>query len=576
MKRGSDIKPALCALCRVLSFCGSEFDAETLRKAKFNRPEAASGVWKLLYCLLKQIYSGNDLSSISRDEKGIKGFAVHGQRALAACAVCWPCDLAGDVTVDQNPEMHGESWHEIRYVKSILQIQGYGRPAFYELPDDGSEGSRETLLAFSWLLYTGRILERILEKKRVQLGDYLTFSMVYYMLSAKVHNFIKNMDNAAGISSASGNPKQQILEFLPVLTKAGLAALQPAKIQITLLGSSLAAQVTAGSASLEPKPAMHATSPCPQNMNFTAVKDLRKSTKQDVDVRYLQWLNGRLQLCWRKLHTVHLEKCSMLYKIHSYTQGRQIGQSAHHLSAMEIELVRHPEICNMLKLLQYLESENSYLEAYLEWRHLEAVYWQWMVTILIFSLPEQAYRSETVFQSAAEDECITLAQNEIKLYTSFPREVKPQSNLVNIKALHKSFSDVHDQFHDLVKQRKHSWHDQIKELERYVKGKESSLLIKQIKQEVGKKTEHLKHQHEEVSNANGLLKLVFKESKFKDEIHEDFNMKNVRATNLITMLQTAATKLEAEFQNLQDKSREKFDVMTGELEGIVCIPPAKC
>lgn len=33
--------------------------------------------------------------------------------------------------------------------------------------------------------------------------------------------------------------------------------------------------------------------------------------------------------------------------------------------------------------MQCLESEDSYLEAYMEWRHLETVYWQWMVMILL-------------------------------------------------------------------------------------------------------------------------------------------------------------------------------------------------
>ncbi|XP_073466829.1 tubulin epsilon and delta complex protein 1 isoform X1 [Aquarana catesbeiana] len=437
MKRGSNIKHALCALCRVLSFCGCVSDPETFRKAKFNRPEAASEFWKLLHCLLIQTYSRWDNSSILRNGKGTKG-------------------------------------NEIRYVKSLLQIQGYGRPAFYELADDGTEGSREILLAFSWLLYTGKILEIILEKNRVEFGDHVTFCM------------------------------------------------------------------------------------CPKKMDFKEAKGLMKCTNQDLDVRYLQWINGRLRLSWRNLHNVHLEKCSMLYKIHLYTQGCQIDRRAHHLSALETELVNHPEICN--KLLQCLESEDSYLEAYMEWRHLETVYWQWM---------------ETVFQSASEDECVTLAQNEINLYTFFQNEFKPQSNLVYIKTLHKSFSDVHDQFHQLVKHQKLTWHEQIKELKRYVKEKETSLSIKQIKQEGRKKTEHLK-QHEKVSNAHGLLRVVFKESKFKEAIHKDFNLNNIYATDLTTILQATATKLETEFQNLQDKSRKKLDVMTENLEGIVCIPSAKC
>ncbi|XP_072284749.1 tubulin epsilon and delta complex protein 1 isoform X3 [Pyxicephalus adspersus] len=322
MKRASNIKDALFALCRILSSCGSVIDPETFRKAKFNRPEAASAFWKLLYCLLKHIYSRNDVSSNSRNEWGVKG-------------------------------------DEIRYVKSILQTQGYGRAAFYGLPNDGSEGSREALLAFSWLIYTAKILEVILEKKRINTGDHNTFCT------------------------------------------------------------------------------------CPQNMDFRKKKSFIKSTKQDIDVRYLQWLNGRLQLFWQNLYTSHLEKCNMLNKIHLYTQRCQTDQQTHHLSAMETELVKHPEICNTV--MQSLESEDSYLQAYLEWRCLETVYWQWM---------------ETVFHSVSEEDGITLAQN-VNLYETFPGELKARNILIYIKTLHRSLSDVHDQFHELFMNQKPTWHEQV-------------------------------------------------------------------------------------------------------------------
>lgn len=109
-----------------------------------------------------------------------------------------------------------------------------------------------------------------------------------------------------------------------------------------------------------------------------------------------------------------------------------------------------------------------------------------------------------------------------------------------------------------------------------MKDKEISLLIKQIKEEVKKKTEHLSHQREQVGNAHGILRVILKPSTIKEAIHKDFNSKHINATDLTTILQAAATKLEIEFQNLKDKSRKKLDAMTENIEGIVCIPPAKC
>ncbi|CAJ0933361.1 unnamed protein product [Ranitomeya imitator] len=141
MKRANNLKEALCALCRVLSSSGSRWDPETLRKSKFDRPEAASEFWSLLFSLLRQIFPGNPDSSHQRHEK---------------------IEMAD----------------RVKYVKSVLQIQGYGRPAFYNLPDDGEDGSREILLAFSWLLHRVKILEILLKKKSIKVGDHITICQV--------------------------------------------------------------------------------------------------------------------------------------------------------------------------------------------------------------------------------------------------------------------------------------------------------------------------------------------------------------------------------------------------------------
>ncbi|KAL2789420.1 tubulin epsilon and delta complex protein 1 isoform 4 precursor, partial [Daubentonia madagascariensis] len=56
-------------------------------------------------------------------------------------------------------------------VKSALRSQGYPRLALAQLPEDGSRGSRELLLALSWLLARAPLPERLLAQAHVQLGD---------------------------------------------------------------------------------------------------------------------------------------------------------------------------------------------------------------------------------------------------------------------------------------------------------------------------------------------------------------------------------------------------------------------
>ncbi|XP_045864885.1 tubulin epsilon and delta complex protein 1 isoform X6 [Meles meles] len=101
---------------------------EIFRRAKFDRPEAAPALWQLL------------------------------SRVLAP-----PPAAAGRAS----PALGAQ----VRLVKSALCSQGYPRRVLAQLPEDGSQGSRELLLALAWLLARGPLLEHVLAQTRVWLGD---------------------------------------------------------------------------------------------------------------------------------------------------------------------------------------------------------------------------------------------------------------------------------------------------------------------------------------------------------------------------------------------------------------------
>ncbi|XP_054423671.1 tubulin epsilon and delta complex protein 1 [Pteronotus mesoamericanus] len=207
---------AIAALSRTLPAGPSP---ETFRRAKFDRPEAAPALWQLLFRVLSQLRAGGATAS---------------------------------------PALEAQA----RWVKSELLSQGYPRRGLAQLPEDGSQGSRELLLALSWLLAREPLPERLLAQTRVRLGD-----------------------------------------EMPVCECEALAS--PGL----------------------PVPRAEADGP--------------------VDVRYLQWLMGKLRLRWRNLVASQQEQCALLGK-----------------------------------LLRRLESENARLEAAREWRSREAVFWQWMDTVL--------------------------------------------------------------------------------------------------------------------------------------------------------------------------------------------------
>ncbi|XP_065529972.1 tubulin epsilon and delta complex protein 1 isoform X3 [Lathamus discolor] len=252
-RRGRPLPGAVGALCRALP-PRARPAPDTLRRAKFDRPQASLDFWRLLYTLLKQI---------------------HGHK--------WAESDAID--------------NQIRFVKAALWYHGYDRPELYRLPSDGSAGSRELLLAFSWLLHRISLLEQILAQNRVKTGDETSVCTC----EDDLRNSLKGTTEKA------------------------------------------------------PEPGLEG----------------------GVDVRYLQWLNGRLRFQWRSLHAQHQEQCKLLHKIHLFTSGSHMDQILGHFSVTETDLVRQPE--NYKQLLQLLESETMQLEAFLEWKQLEPVYWQWMV-----------------------------------------------------------------------------------------------------------------------------------------------------------------------------------------------------
>ncbi|XP_059540467.1 tubulin epsilon and delta complex protein 1 isoform X1 [Myotis daubentonii] len=320
-RRRADLADAAGALPEAIAALSRSLPAgpspEIFRRAKFDRPEAAPALWRLLFRVLS---------------------LLRADRASASRA----------------PEA------QARWVKAALRAQGYPRLGLARLPEDGSQGSRELLLALAWLLAREPLPERLLAQTRVRLGD-----------------------------------------EMPVCECGALAS--PG----------------------QPAPRVDAAGP--------------------VDVRHLQWLMGKLRFRWRNLMASQQEQCALLGKIHAYTRGCHGDRSLGHLSVAETELLRDPEggrqvragacggrdlflsakiailpVCGgplpplghpgagmqtrscclvmgtperpalwfALQLLQRLESENARLEAVLEWRRRELVFWQWMDTVLGACPPE--------------------------------------------------------------------------------------------------------------------------------------------------------------------------------------------
>ncbi|KAM9064724.1 tubulin epsilon and delta complex protein 1 isoform 7-T7 [Sarcophilus harrisii] len=276
---------AIAALSRALP---GKPSPETFRRAKFDLPEAVAELWSLLFSLLWLIH-----------QKGV------GSRREP------PDALEG----------------QIHFVKWMLRCHGYGRHHFYHLPEVGSQGSCELLLAFSWLLEYFNLPERFL---------------------CCVHQV-----DDVWICSCKDLPSYRV--------------------------------------------------------------PLDLGPKGRVDIRYIQWLLGKLRFQWRSLYASQQEQCNLLNKIHLYTRGCYLEESIDHLSVLETELFRFSGSTKHVRLLlQQLESENSCLEGFLEWKHMELVYWQWMVcgcSQRLQRLPELSTITMKEIQEAVGYELAALEQD---------------------------------------------------------------------------------------------------------------------------------------------------------------------
>ncbi|XP_004395691.1 PREDICTED: uncharacterized protein C14orf80 homolog [Odobenus rosmarus divergens] len=387
---------------------------EIFRRAKFDRPEAAPALWQLLFRVLSPLPA--DGASASR--------ASPASPALEA---------------------------QVHLVKSALRSQGYPRRALAQLPEDGSQGSRELLLALAWLLARGPLLEQLLAQTRVRLGD-----------------------------------------EIPLCECETLASAGP----------------------LPP----------------------RREADGPVDIRHLQWLMGKLRFQWRKLITSQQEQCALLGKIHSYTRGCHSDRSLGHLSVAETELFRDPE--GGRQLLQRLESENVRLEAALVWRRQELVFWKWMDTVL-GACPLEASQP-----------------------TLLPRT--PTVGASELELVARELQALHEELRGAAEPRRVAW-----EARAGGRGPERTAVQRASQEAVGRELAALQRaweQGEALAQPHGPRRLVKRDAGASGG-------PGLRAAELIGVLRSRETCLEAVLGRLQTRCWQELTRLAGARPGLLWILP---
>ncbi|NWI39776.1 TEDC1 protein, partial [Picathartes gymnocephalus] len=415
---------------------------DTLRRARFDRPQASLDFWRLLYVLLKQI---------------------HGGRWTEADSIA----------------------SQVRFVKSALWYHGYARPQLHQLPCDGSAGSRELLLAFSWLLHSLGLLEQLLAQNRVKAGD------------------------ETSVCTCEDN--------------------------------------------------------VPNSQEGTAEAGPEGELEDRVDVRYLQWLYGRLRLQWCSLHAQHQEQCKLLHKIHLFTSGSHVDQVLGHFSVTETDIIRQPE--NYKQLLQLLESETLQLEAFLEWKQLEPVYWQWMETVL----DDMAEEGNTCESQDAHVEKRRLP--EVTSCCPWADNLTGQMD-----RLSRDLMALQEQLHQLVAQRKAACWEKVASREELQK-EGFSATARKIQESVELKLRGLTSLCAPKKNKmHGSCRLVLRNKQPASKVGRGQCVPKeavsaVSAAEVIRELQVREASLQRELEQLRDECRHRLGEIAEGLEGVICVSP---
>ncbi|XP_078095953.1 tubulin epsilon and delta complex protein 1 isoform X3 [Mustelus asterias] len=349
---------------------------------------------------------------------------------------------------------------------------------FYQLPADGTRGSRELLLVFSWLLQKIHLLEQLLNLHRM------------------------HVDDQASLCTCR--------QTIPI-----------------------------------------------RSMERLDIQDGRHP--MGMDVRYLQCLQGKLRFRWRSLYSVQQERCSALYKIHLYTRGCSSSQSLDHLSATETRLIQDPK--QYTEFVQHLERENMHLEAYLEWKRLEPLYWQWMQSVLSAKLQDT---QELLNVNIVPVTGHSLDQRGNCRESDLFREIdKLCGELLKLQSELQDRRTVKD---ERIKDKEQAMGD--------LTGQCEAMFLTQhdLEQKLAAVRARMNHERRRHCRVRLALRANSTSVRTKPPPTQH-NSGSLTALEVITQLKDEAVVLTKELQELQQLSKEALGEILERLDGVICIPP---
>ncbi|XP_008942720.1 PREDICTED: uncharacterized protein C14orf80 homolog, partial [Merops nubicus] len=217
-------------------------------------------------------------------------------------------------------------------------------------------------------------------------------------------------------------------------------------------------------------------------------------------------------------------------------------------------------------LLQLLESETMQLEAFLQWKQLEPVYWQWM-EIVLDNVAEEG--------NMCESQDAHIEKSELAEATSGCPWADSLTG--QIDRLSRDLMTLHDQLHKLVTHRKAAWREKVRTRKEDLQ--KEGFSARKIQESVERKLLDLTHLYaRKKPKMHGSCRLVFRSKHPASKMGLGRSVAKeavsaVSATEVIRELQMREASLERELKQLQEECRQRLDEIAEGLDGVICISP---
>ncbi|XP_069116586.1 tubulin epsilon and delta complex protein 1-like [Argopecten irradians] len=125
-----------------------------------------------------------------------------------------------------------------------------------------------------------------------------------------------------------------------------------------------------------------------ENIHSSNYLTCSKSLNPVQKVQHLQLLNGKMRSSLKRLYSLQREKFKLDHKVRECTQGVSLTPSLSHLTALEVHMLKHPDL--LKKVFHLLEKDNERLQILLSWSEQEERFWKWMESVLDLKMQDSS------------------------------------------------------------------------------------------------------------------------------------------------------------------------------------------